>query len=100
MYSNISISKLKSIGNDIKLIDIRDESVFNKGNIPNSINIPVYKLISDPDFYLKKDNTYYIYCHNGCSSLYTCQILDKKGYKVINVLGGYKKWLKEEENEI
>lgn len=97
MYSNIPISNLKLVKDNIKIVDIRDESVFNKGNIPNSINIPVYKLISDPSFYLNMDDNYYIYCHNGCSSLYTCQILDKKGYKVFNLLGGYKKWMKENE---
>ena len=95
MYSNISISRLKSLINDIKLIDIRDERIFNKGNITNAINIPVYKLLSDPSFYFKKEEGYYIYCNGGSSSLYVCKILAKKGYTIFNILGGYKQWLKE-----
>ncbi len=95
MHSEVSISKLKNMNERAILIDIRDENLFNKGNIPNSINIPVYKLLSDPSFYLNQDDYYYIYCTNGISSLYTCKILIKSGYKVLNVTGGYRQWLIE-----
>jgi rhodanese-related sulfurtransferase len=95
MYSDISISRVKPLLNDINIIDIREERIFKKGSIPNSINIPIYKLLSDPAFYLKKDNKYFIYCHKGCSSKYACKILASEGYKVFNILGGYKAWVKE-----
>ena len=52
MYSDISIYRLKSVVDNGILIDIRDEEVFNKGHISKAINIPIYKLLSDPSFYL------------------------------------------------
>ena len=39
--------------------------------------------------YLDKDKEYYIYCTQGIESSSVCQKLRKKGYNVINVLGGY-----------
>lgn len=95
MYSEISISKLKPIVNNITLIDIRDEHLYHKEHIPNSVHIPIYKLLSDPSFYLKENNTYYLYCTNGSSSRYASTSLAKKGYHMINVLGGYRQWLLE-----
>jgi len=95
MYSEISISRLKNLLANIKLIDIRDEKLFNKGNIPGSINIPIYKLLSDSSFYLNQTDDYYIYCTNDSSSLYACKALSKMGYKVVNVKGGYRQWLIE-----
>ncbi len=95
MYSEISVSRLKNIINDIKLIDIRDECLFNKGHIPNSINIPIYKLLSDPSFYLDEKENYYLYCAVGCSSEYAGKTLAKKGYNVFNIKGGYRQWLME-----
>ncbi|MGI6324629.1 MAG: rhodanese-like domain-containing protein [Bacilli bacterium] len=95
MYSDISIYRLKSVVDNGILIDIRDEEVFNKGHISKAINIPIYKLLSDPSFYLDEKKTYYIYCANGSSSKYACKMLAQKGYTVFNVVGGYKQWLLE-----
>ena len=92
MYTDISIHKLKLIINNINLIDVRDESVFKNEHIPNSINIPMYKLLSDPSFYLKSNVNYYIYCNSGISSVYVCKMLAKSGFNVVNVIGGFKEW--------
>ena len=95
MYSDVSISRIKPLLNNINIIDIREERIFKKGSIPNSINIPIYKLLSDPAFYFKKSDKYFIYCTRGYSSKYVCKILASEGYTVFNILGGYKAWLNE-----
>ena len=39
--------------------------------------------------YLEKSKKYYIYCQYGKTSIKTCMYLNKLGYNVINVTGGY-----------
>ncbi len=92
MLSNISIEELSKIKVP-NLIDIRSIENYNNNHIPNAINIPFDKLIKNPNNYLKYNETYYIYCQKGYSSLNVCRLLASKGYKVINVLGGYEEWL-------
>ena len=44
------------------------------------------------EIYLAEDNknkVYYIYCSVGYTSSRVCNVLSSKGYKVVNVLGGY-----------
>lgn len=89
MYSSISTNELKGLVGKANIIDIRDQYLYNVGNIPSSKNIPVNFLIMQPDKYLEKDKTYYLYCSFGMQSAKACSKLSGLGYKVINVLGGY-----------
>lgn len=92
MSNDITTTELKGLIPKIKIIDIRDNYQFNLGSIPTSINIPMNFLLTNPDSYLNKSDTYYIYCEYGSRSKTTCNELQKKGYKVINVLGGFKEY--------
>lgn len=78
---------------DLNLIDIRSNPKYKEGHIPNSINIPGHLLLMNPNSYLKKDKTYYIYCQTGYTSMDVVNILNKKGYNTINLEGGYNKYL-------
>ena len=89
MSKDITTMELRGLIPRAKIIDIRDNYQFNLGSIPTSINIPMNFLLTNPDTYLTKNNTYYIYCEYGSSSKKVCNILTKKGYDVINVLGGF-----------
>lgn len=79
--------------NKPNIIDIRNEQSYNNNHIPNARNIPFEKLLSTPSTYLNKSDTYYIYCQKGLSSVRVSQILNKLGYKVININGGYEAWI-------
>jgi len=92
MSNSITASELKLLIPRAKIIDIRDNYQFNLGSIPTSINIPMNFLITNPDSYLTKNDTYYIYCEYGSRSKTVCEILSKKGYNVINVLGGFSEY--------
>jgi rhodanese-related sulfurtransferase len=92
---NITTLELKKLIGSINLIDIRDETTYNNGNIPTSINITASKLLSNPNKYLERGKQYYIYCNRGITSLSARDFLCKLGFKVINVIGGYKQWLVE-----
>lgn len=89
MSRDITTIELKRLIPGAKIIDIRDNYKFNLGSIPTSINIPMNFLLTNPDSYLTKNNTYYIYCEYGSRSKGVCNELSKKGYNVINILGGF-----------
>lgn len=93
MFNNIRASELKGLIGKVNIIDIRKNFMYNLGSIPTSHNIPKEYLLLFPDKYLNKDEEYYIYCSQGIESVKVCDELAKKGYKVINVLGGYHDYL-------
>ena len=89
---NISISELLTLNNP-NIIDIRPSLNYNNNHIPGAKNIPYNSLIINPSKYLNQDETYYYYCKSGSSSKGLCQLLQKQGYKAINIIGGYEAWL-------
>ena len=85
----INIENIYEKLNNLNIIDIRDNYLFNIGNIPNSKNIPKNFLLMNTNNYLSFDETYYIYCNYGYDSKKVCNELSNKGYDVINKIGGY-----------
>ena len=95
MIESISIYELKNL-NNINLIDIRSIEKYNNRHIPESINIPLEKMLTSYNKYLDKNKKYYIYCQKGIQSRKLCQILKNNGFNVINVTGGYEAWVLSE----
>jgi rhodanese-related sulfurtransferase len=91
MIDSISPKQLNDIKDNI--IDLRNIEKYNNNHIPNSINIPAEKIILNPEKYLNKKEKYYLYCQKGITSYNTCKILNKLGYKAINITGGYENWI-------
>ena len=77
----------------INLIDIRSSNKFQISHIPGSINIPSNLLINNPNKYLDKNKTYYLYCNSGHISNDVCTMLNYMGYNTKNILGGYNYYL-------
>lgn len=90
--NDITVSQLKSLIPGIKIIDIRDNYQYNLGNIPTSANVPVNFLMMNPNLYLNMQDIYYIYCEYGITSTNACEKLRRKGYKVVNIIGGYNEY--------
>lgn len=90
--SDISVTELRKMIPGIKIIDIRDNYQFNMGSIPTSINIPTNFLLTNPDIYLNKNSTYYLYCEYGTTSKKVCNQLSNKGFNVVNILGGFSEY--------
>ena len=93
MLESISVSELYSKSN---IIDIRSIEKYNNNHIEGSINIPFEKLITNPSKYLKRNETYYIYCQRGMHSKKACLILKNQGFRVVNINGGYEAWILEQ----
>lgn len=96
MISSISVSELTRILSRINLIDIRSIEKYNDNHITGAINIPAEKLLANYTKYLEPNQTYYLYCQKGVKSLKISQILNRLGYKTINLNGGYEGWILEQ----
>lgn len=90
--NDITVLQLKSLIPGVKIIDIRDNYQYNLGNIPTSKNVPVNFLLTNPNLYLNMQDRYYIYCEYGITSTTTCEKLRRKGYNVVNIIGGYNEY--------
>ena len=84
----INVNDIDSLIGSVELIDIRETSEFKYGSIKTAKNIPMGKLLRDPEKHMVKDKTYYIICHSGARSASAVRALTKKDYNVINVAGG------------
>lgn len=88
----ISVEDLLKLPNP-NIIDIRPGQKYNDNHIPGAINIRFATLMNVPERYLNKNETYYIYCQVGMTSLHASQVLRVKGYKVISIKGGYEAYI-------
>ena len=96
--SNYEILELndykEKINNGYKIIDVRTQSEFAHGHIPNSINLDFY----DSNFIteinkLSKNEPTLIYCHSGNRSQKTAVIMDSLGFnKIYDLKDGYSIW--------
>lgn len=84
----IKVNDLDELLGKVNLIDIREIHEYEEGTLKSAINIPIGKLLENPEEYLNKDEEYYILCRSGVRSLNACLLLAEEGYKVIDVAEG------------
>lgn len=87
-YKSVKVNELGDNIKSINLIDIREPYEYSNGHLPNAKNIPMGEMVASPEKYLNRDKEYYLICQSGARSSRTCDVLDKEGYKVVNVAGG------------
>lgn len=95
----ISTIELKTLlaKENIQLLDVRSPKEIKNGFIKTA----KFANYFDSDFYeqalgkLDKDKPVYLYCRSGNRSGKSAKILQEKGYEVVNVVGGYNQWKKE-----
>jgi rhodanese-related sulfurtransferase len=95
--TNVGEVKIKlDRGDKFYLVDVREESEWNKGHITNAIYIG--KGVIERDIEKKIDNTeadIILYCGGGFRSALAADNLQKMGYsKVSSMDGGYSGWVK------
>ncbi len=86
---------LKKSNNDIQLLDVRTPNEWKAGVIKGALKLNVFDAQFDKkvERILNKNKAVYVYCRSGRRSLIAAEKLLKKGYKVYNLVGGYKAWL-------
>ena len=65
------------------LISLEDKEDFK--SIKGSINMSMYRLLSNPYKYLERDKKYFFYCYNGSRAKRVVQVLSMYGYNVYKV---------------
>ncbi|WP_291114482.1 rhodanese-like domain-containing protein [Flavobacterium sp. UBA6135] len=77
------------------ILDVRTPEEFERGIIPNAINIDIYKgqgfiyMLEELD----KSKSYYVYCHAGSRSAKACEIMQQLGFSTTyNLIGGISEW--------
>lgn len=98
--ANITVEDLKLIlkeDKNIQLLDVRTSTEAKDGIIFDAMQV---NLISN-DFetraieILDKRKPVYVYCRSGGRSKIASSVLVDNGFKVYNVKGGYKEWIKK-----
>lgn len=70
------------------IVDVREDSEFEDGNIPTSKLMTLNHLRNHLDE-LPKDQTIYVYCRAGLRGYIGSRILKNNGFDVVNIDGGY-----------
>lgn len=77
-----------SIIDKTKIIDIRNSINFSSNHIKESVNVPRLVLMSNPQDYMNKNDSYYLICDTGKVSLSCSRILNALGYSCYSIMGG------------
>lgn len=93
---NINIRNIinMAVSNNAIIIDVREANQFYEGHIPMAINIPLEE-IEKGYCRLPREKLLIFYCESGASSLMAARILAKKGYRVVNAVGGLREYNKD-----
>ena len=91
--SQIRAAELKadSVGNGQVILDVRHQDEWDEGHIPGAIHIPLGVLQAELD-QLPRDSKVAVHCQGGGRSAIAASILNKNGFEVSNVAGGFKDW--------
>jgi len=83
----INVDELHNLGSNAYILDVRREEEFLEFRVPGAVNMPMDKILENPDS-LANDKKYYVICKSGGRSMKVCQVLQSRGYDVINISGG------------
>lgn len=86
----INAKDLKANLSKYFLVDVREPDEFAEGNIPGAKNIPLGVILSGvPLNELPKDKEIVLNCRSGRRSAQAQEFLKEKGFKAINLEGGF-----------
>lgn len=80
---------------DAQVLDVRTETEFMEGYIPNAANIDIYKGqgFLDEVNKLDKSKNYYVYCRSGGRSAQAGALMNQQGFEnTYNLMGGITEW--------
>ncbi|MCI2256163.1 rhodanese-like domain-containing protein [Domibacillus sp. PGB-M46] len=85
------VESLRKQGKELSVIDVREAEEVAAGKIPGAVNIPLGLLefrLQDLD----KSKEHIVVCRSGGRSSMAANLLEERGYKVINMAGGMNDW--------
>lgn len=100
VMSNVELQAKRSAGEDIIVVDVREEAEYAFGHVKGAIGIPLGQLAARVDE-LDRENDIFVVCRTGTRSEMACRLLAEKGFKrVRNVLPGMSEWDGEIESAL
>ena len=85
---HIFAEDIDKLDKDYQLLDVRTQEEVDAGKIDGAFAIALHTLRERLDE-LDKNKTYVVYCHAGLRGYLACRILSQKGFKALNLDGGY-----------
>ncbi len=80
-------------GENIVLIDVRDNGEFAQGHIEGAINIPMSVVSAEIEKAVpNKDQKIFVNCLSGGRSKASCSLIEAKGYTNVHDIGGVMSW--------
>lgn len=78
-------------GNQLNIIDVREDFEIALGTIPGAKHIPLGDIPNRLEEF-DKNKKYYLICRSGGRSGNACAFLSDQGYDVVNIDGGMVDW--------
>lgn len=102
-YKAVSVEELQSIKQQdtIQLVDVRTSREYNGGYIEGAVLIDVMSnnFVNKAKKELNTTTPVYLYCRSGRRSIKAAELLEKEGYKVKYLEGGYTAWHMKTKNK-
>ena len=96
MYQQITQEEAKKImdsGEDIVILDVREQDEFDEGHIPGAILIPYTEIENKAEKIIPdKDKQILVYCRSGRRSKIASESLVNLGYTNVKEFGGIINW--------
>lgn len=100
-YQQISQEEAKKMMDtqDVIVLDVREQSEYDSGHIPNAVLLPVGTIEENTAAAVipEKDATVLVYCRSGNRSKNASKVLAELGYSNIYEFGGISTWPYEVE---
>lgn len=94
IFSTEEIEAKVEAGEDIELVDVREDEEVQEGMIEGAKHIRMNDIPDNLD-YFDKEKEYIFICRSGRRSENVCHYLQEQGYKVANMDGGMMHWTGE-----
>lgn len=89
--SQLPVQELKKHGDDIQIIDVRAQSEWDEGHVPNAQHLFLPEL-QERSSNLDKSKPLAVYCDSGYRASLAASILKRAGFDVSNVPGSWQAW--------
>ena len=87
----VEVQELLESGEQLNLVDVREDDEVAEGIIPGAIHIPLGE-VAERVGELDKSKPYIIICRSGGRSGRATEFLEDAGYDVANMTGGMLEW--------
>ena len=86
----ITVQDLQALGDDIVLIDVREELEWAEARVPHAVHVPLGTMPDALGAFVGSPT--YVMCRVGGRSQHACEIAAAHGKDVVNVAGGMIAW--------